>query len=231
MSPEDLLKGAILALEQSGLLLRDANVLYRNRSYANAVVLAALAQEELGRHRILLDLWRLARGGETVTVDRIKKACKEHVTKQERGTSGTTLKSGISELLQAISSNPPSSREYQDADAKLTQMAEAKRKRTPSDRHNQRMAALYVEPISEVGWNRPADTSATAAWEFLKEAVNSYSDQYHEGFVAPEDAIMKVTDPELYNALEQWPDRPKLVAPEWPPELDQLATSELIPAS
>ena len=49
-----LLKGYALALEQCGLLLRDAVLLYENKSYANAVVLAAFAREELGRSRILL---------------------------------------------------------------------------------------------------------------------------------------------------------------------------------
>jgi AbiV len=49
-----LLKGYALALEQCGLLLRDAVLLYKNRSYANAVVLAAFAREELGRSQIRL---------------------------------------------------------------------------------------------------------------------------------------------------------------------------------
>jgi hypothetical protein len=45
VSPEYLLEGAAYALEQCGLLLRDANLLYRNDSYASAVALAAFAQE------------------------------------------------------------------------------------------------------------------------------------------------------------------------------------------
>jgi AbiV family abortive infection protein len=44
-----ILEGSEYALEQCGLLLRDANVLYRNGSYASAVVLTAFAREELGR--------------------------------------------------------------------------------------------------------------------------------------------------------------------------------------
>jgi AbiV family abortive infection protein len=218
MSPEDVLKGAFYALEQCGLLLRDANILYRNRSYASTVALASFACEELGRHRILLDLWRRSRDGkEPFTADQICDACDDHLTKQRKGMSGTTLKSGINKLLQAISSNHPSSPEYQDADAKLRKIIEVKQKRTPGDRHDKRMAALYVEPKSETWWNRPAEMSATVAWEFLKDAVNDYAQQYHKGFVAPSDAILKVTDLELYNALEQWSDRPKLQAPEFLP--------------
>jgi len=58
VSPQYLLEGAAYALEQCGLLLRDANLLYRSGSYASAVALAAFAQEELGRWKMLLDLNR-----------------------------------------------------------------------------------------------------------------------------------------------------------------------------
>ena len=51
-----LLEGAYYALEQCGLLLRDAVQLYNGSSYATAVVLAAFAREELGREKILLAL-------------------------------------------------------------------------------------------------------------------------------------------------------------------------------
>jgi AbiV family abortive infection protein len=56
VSPQYLLEGAAYALEQCGLLLRDANLLYRSGSYASAVALAAFAREELGRWKILRDL-------------------------------------------------------------------------------------------------------------------------------------------------------------------------------
>ena len=45
VAPRYLLEGAAYALEQCGLLLRDAIVLYRNGSYSSAVALAALARE------------------------------------------------------------------------------------------------------------------------------------------------------------------------------------------
>jgi hypothetical protein len=44
--PEYLLRGAALALEQCGLLLGDANCLFKNRTYASAVVIATFAREE-----------------------------------------------------------------------------------------------------------------------------------------------------------------------------------------
>jgi len=44
------------ALEQCAILLHDAVILYNNKAYSNAIVLAAFAREELGRSRILCDL-------------------------------------------------------------------------------------------------------------------------------------------------------------------------------
>jgi AbiV family abortive infection protein len=62
-----LLQGAVLALEQCGHLLHDANWVYRSDSYATAVVLAAFAREELGRAGILFDLRAKVVAGGTVT--------------------------------------------------------------------------------------------------------------------------------------------------------------------
>jgi hypothetical protein len=42
VTPKYLLEGAVYALEQCGMLLRDANSLYRSASYATAVALTAI---------------------------------------------------------------------------------------------------------------------------------------------------------------------------------------------
>src|SRR5262249_43047922 len=47
-SAAPLLEGAAYALEQCGLLLRDADPLYQSGSYASVIALAAFAQEEKG---------------------------------------------------------------------------------------------------------------------------------------------------------------------------------------
>jgi HEPN superfamily AbiV-like protein len=85
VSPRYLLEGAAHALEQCGLLLRDANLLYRSSSYASAVALAAFAQEELGRWKMLHDLRRKVLGGDSVTIKEIQTRCGDHVRKQEAG--------------------------------------------------------------------------------------------------------------------------------------------------
>jgi AbiV family abortive infection protein len=232
MSPETLLKGAVYALEQCGLLLRDANILYRNRSYASAVVLTAFAREELGRYRILLEFWHRARDGkETFTADQIRNACDNHVTKQQAGMFSSTMRtdrdSGLGKVLRASMENPPQSSEFKEARAALKKIDETKLKRTPNDRHEKRMTALYVEPKSETGWNRPADqSSALDAHNFLQDAVNEYSLQYGQRYNLSE--ILKQDDPDLFSAIAQWSDRPELPAPEHPlyPGLEQVDGEE-----
>src|SRR5215831_19062875 len=89
VTPRYLLEGAAYALEQCGLLLRDANVLYRNGSYSSAVAIALFARDELGRYRILLDLRKEVLGGNHFTIEEIGKRCKKHEHKQEAGIRAT----------------------------------------------------------------------------------------------------------------------------------------------
>ena len=225
VTPQYLLQGAVYALQQCGLLLRDANILYRSDSYANAVVLAAFAREELGRSSILRDLRQRALAGETFTIVQIGQACEDHVTKQREGMLSFTLtadrESGLGKLLRAKMENHPQSKEWQDANNELERIDETKKKRTPSDRHQKRIAALYVEPLSDSCWNRPATVSALDAHRFLEDAVNDYAVRYQQGYITSEDSNLRDIDPDLYDALQQWSDRPELPPPEWPLHQDQ----------
>jgi AbiV family abortive infection protein len=130
VTPEYLLKGYTLALEQCGLLLRDAVRLYECGSYATAIVLAAFGREELGRSQILLDLWRRQRAGRAVTVEQIDAACGEHVDKQRAGMLSMTMRAdrdtGLGKILTDRTTNAPQTKEWKDADAALKQIDEKK---------------------------------------------------------------------------------------------------------
>jgi AbiV family abortive infection protein len=220
VTPQYLLEGAAYALEQCGLLLRDANSLYRMRSYASCVVMAAFAREELGRSSILLDLRRRAIGGKIFSIDQIRDACQDHVTKQRAGMLSTVLQadrdSGLGKIMLAKMENHPQSPEWEKADAELKQIDVKTRKRTPNDRHLTRTAALYVEPMSESRWNRPMETSASCAHDFLQAAVNDYAGRYNQGYITSDDSILRHVDIGLYEALTLWSDRPMLQPPESP---------------
>jgi hypothetical protein len=75
-----------------------------------------------------------------------------------------------------------------------------------------------------VDGNRPADISASAAYDFLNDAANEYSIRYQQGYITPT-GMMKNCDPDLYSALEGWIERPELPMPEHPPLPDNSAAA------
>jgi AbiV family abortive infection protein len=208
ITPEYLLEGAAYALEQCGLLLRDANVLYENGSYASAVALAAFAREELGRSKILRKLRTKVLSKGRLTIKDIQDACKDHEDKQRAGVLSTTIRADtnteLGKLLQATTGT---------ARKRLEKLTRQKTKRIPSERHKQRMSALYVDAVSG-GWNRPTNKITKAvAFDYLQEAANDYRGPY-ERYTDLE--TYKPDDPGYYSALKQWTDRPTLPRPECP---------------
>jgi hypothetical protein len=112
---------------------------------------------------------------------------------------------------------PLGSEEWREANDKLEKVSHEKRKRVPDERHRQRMSALYVEPVSGGSWNRPARTiTQEFSQDFVCDAVNDYSLQYSQRYITGDEPILKQLDLDLFNALEQWPDRPELPPPDWP---------------
>jgi AbiV family abortive infection protein len=218
VTPQYLLEGAAYALEQCGLLLRDANLLYQSGSYGSAVALAAFAREELGRWRILLELRKklLARG--SVAIKEIQNRCKDHVGKQEAGMTSIVMRadkgSGLAKLLQTQMSAKPGSKEWKEAREQIEKLDRQKKNRIPGNRHEQRMSALYVDAVSPDRWSRPTtEISQTSAFDYLQDAANDYSIQY-DHYTNPQ--LYKPDDLELYTALEKWTDRLTLPSPERP---------------
>jgi len=203
-----LLRGAVFSLEQCGLLLRDARILCEAGSYASAVVLTAFAREELGRYKILRGLWKRTMAGETFSVKQIDKKCEKHVEKQKEAMFSVVQRADNStvqgQLMQARMRAAPGSPEWKKADEELDKITQSQIKRTPEARHKSRIKALYVDPL-ETGWNRPAETSETAAREFLTDAINDYSGAQSR-YVHPD----LYDDPDFHAALERWQDRPEL---------------------
>jgi AbiV family abortive infection protein len=222
VTAQSLLHGAAYSLEHCGLLLGDAKLLYENGSYATALVVGAFAREDLGRWRMLLKLRKRVLAGESLTVDDVKTACDDHVSKQEAGMTSLTLRadnaSGVGKLLQTRMKAPLGSKERQEADKQVDKIDHLKSKRTPDDRHRLRMKALYVDILSEEQWNRPAqEVSPTDAYEFLADAMNDYGLQRLQRYM--DLPLLKADDPELHDALMQWSDRPELPhveAPSYP---------------
>ncbi len=219
VTPQYLLRGAIYALEQCGLLLRDANTLYRSGSYATALALAAFAREELGHWTILLAVRDRVLTGERLTIIDVQMYGKDHVRKQEAGMKGLMFSadqsSSLGRLIVARMSAAPGSAEWKAADDQLTKLSKLKQKRLPDDRHKQRMSTLYVDAVSVHQWNRPSrNVARLEAYEFVRAAVNDYATPYDQQYSNLE--FIERSNPQWLQVLQEWPDRPELPAPEWP---------------
>jgi AbiV family abortive infection protein len=214
-----LLKGAICALEQCEFLLRDANTLYRSGSYSNAVVLAALAYEELGHWKMLLELRKKVLGGEIVTLEQVKAYGQDHLRKQDAGVGPLTFSaddsSELGRLMVAHRTSEHGSAEKTNAAVQLEKAGERKLGRLAGDRHKLRMAALYVDALSVHEWNRPSrKVSQQQARDFIREAVNDYATPYNQQYSNLE--FLERDNPEWLRVLREWSDRPKLPSPESP---------------
>ena len=208
VTPQYLLEGAAYALEQCGLLLRDANLLYRSGSNASAVAVALFAQEALGQWKILRNLRTQLLGGGSLTIEDIKDDCRDHVEKQRAGALSTVIRADTNTVLgRLLQTSTPVAKEQ------LEKLSRQKAKRIPNERHEQRMSALYVDPVPG-GWKRPTEEITQAfAFDYLQDAADDYSLQY-DRYTNPE--TYKPDDPGFYSALEQWADRPTLPRPERP---------------
>jgi AbiV family abortive infection protein len=213
VAEQSLLHGAVYSLEQCGRLLRDAALLYKNGSYATALTLAAFAREHLGCWKILLELRKRVLAGESLTVEDVRTASDDHVRKLRVGMTSLTVRSDSSsrvrKVLEARMEAPVGSKQRKEADQEVDGIDDRKWKRTPNDRHDLRIKALYVDILSEQRWNQPArEISQTAAFEFLVDATNDYELQRQRRYMLS--PLMKSGDPELHEALAQWHDRPEL---------------------
>jgi AbiV family abortive infection protein len=213
MTRDDLMKGAWYALEQCGLLLRDAVTLHKAGAHSSAVALAMFAREELGRHEILLDFWKAVSAGRTVAADEVRSACEEHIEKQARGQLSVVYRTDRSSRLGTLfdaarpSKSSPLSPEYKAARAEVKRLDKTKEKRTPGDRHAARLSALYMD-LNETGaWSRPCEAfSAEGSADIVSDAVNDYRARYDE-------ENRRGHFPEFSEALEGWGDRPRLPEP------------------
>jgi hypothetical protein len=118
---------------------------------------------------------------------------------------------GLGKLIQ--SGMTSGSKEWKAAKEQLEDLRRRKAKRDPGERHEQRMSALYVDPLPG-GWNRPIkEVTQAIASDYLQEAANDYRGSY-DRYTNLE--TYKPNDSHFYSALEEWTSRPTLPSPESP---------------
>jgi AbiV family abortive infection protein len=207
LTAEDLLHGAIYALDQAGHLLHDAQSLYRAGRYSSALALSVFCLEEMGRTGILFRNRVAALQGKPVSVQSIKRQCSNHAAKLAKGYTGAAdiASLGRPELFEAIFMATWGDESQKRAMELAHSMAKRKAKREPNDLHQQRLSALYVEPGDEsTDWNRPSEVTQTESLWVLRKAADEYSDQHF---------WYEFNGREPDMAIAQWPGRPTLPRP------------------
>lgn len=207
-----LLKGAVYALEQCGILLRDAAELYRAKAYPSAVALAMIGREELGKHRMLMEEWKKAEStAKPPTVEAIQDACEDHIEKQKRAVLGLTFTaegpSAFGKAIAAQIKRKPGDAEYEAAEKVIQDGLKGMAKHAPEARHNSRKRALYVD-LDDSGstWKRPSEISEGECKKLLNDAANDYAGQRDR--MSPE-LLRGMGETRLADALETWGDRPR----------------------
>jgi AbiV family abortive infection protein len=177
------------------------------------MVLALFAQEELGRWSMLRDLRKKVLDEKHLTVKKIQDHCGDHVSRQRAGMMSTTMRADRCSVLGNLLMTLFGSIGWSKARQQIEKLDRLKAKRIPSDRHQQRISALYVDAVAPDRWNRPIKEISATPVDCLQEAANDYSMQY-DRYTNSE--IYKPDDPEFYTALEKWTGRPTLACPERP---------------
>jgi AbiV family abortive infection protein len=212
-----LLEGSVYALEQCGLLLRDALCLYRSGSYSTAVALAALAREELGKSILLCNLRDRVLAGGSVTDKDLNNALRDHEGKQKQAVQGFAFSeddgSGLSAAVIELQKHTAATPEWHEASARIEALVDQRLSKYAKERHATRMACLYVDrDQAGTGWRRPAHYDRTQAFCFLLYASRDYSVLYHQ----IESGTCTDAGREFADAVRAWTERPTLSPPEWP---------------
>jgi AbiV family abortive infection protein len=174
-------------------------------------------REELGRSRMLREMAKRVAAGQQSRPDEIQSSCQDHVAKQRAAVLGLTLASEppnpFDRLIREMMALPPGTEEYRQADDKLREAIEAKRKRLPQDRHDMRESALYVDlDNSGTRWVRPSALDRARCYDEICGAVNDYAGQYDPVRIE----IVEQEFSEMAAARKAMSPQFDLPAPRWP---------------
>jgi AbiV family abortive infection protein len=210
-----LLEGSVYALEQCGLLLRDATALYKGGSYASSIAIAALAREGLDRAIVLRDLRDRVLSGWRLSLPEIKEEFSDH---EEEGLVHmatdpcTDRDSPPDDVLRTSHADARGSQGNWQADMFAEQAKKEQAERARKECRALRIGCLYVRPDSVWShWRRPKEHTREEARRFLVDALGDYArerDRIETGLCHPRHA-------EYVSAVRGWAGRPELPAPAW----------------
>jgi AbiV family abortive infection protein len=211
LTHEDLLHGAVYALEQAGKHLHCAVKLWNEGDYAHGLMIAVFAREEVGRFKLLRQEREEAMKTGPRSGEDISKVL-EHKAKLKAGANGVFMEFDPNDPelagLRAPHLSPEWKRARAIADARMLKKYEEQ----PSTTHRVRMRAQYVDLLEDGTWSRPCLVDAELSGKLVMEIANDYAHPmghlFQAGVGAPWD--------ELTLAIRAWPNAPSLLPPVWP---------------
>jgi AbiV family abortive infection protein len=175
MNRQAVLLGSVYALQQAGLLLEDAVILFDRGRRATAAGLALFAREEIGRHRILKKVWSDMAPDALKPAKEINKCCQDHVTKHREAQRSYVLRADtaqLEELLQSQMKGGPQA--VRNGRPRLDAIRAQREKRAPTDRARFRETSFYVDAIDERHWSVPSLCDPVKCANDLADATTEY---------------------------------------------------------
>jgi hypothetical protein len=123
--------------------------------------------------------------GAHLTPKAVRRRCDDHVRKQQHGALSTSLyiepDTALASAVQQTMERAPGTPEYRTARQVIDSAHKAKRSRTPNERHQARMALLYVD-LTDDGrtWSVPSKQDLTVSRRIVEEAANDYASELHQ---------------------------------------------------
>ncbi|HLW81949.1 MAG TPA: AbiV family abortive infection protein [Candidatus Acidoferrales bacterium] len=199
---DSLLRGAFYAAENAWHFLEDAVLLFKNRRYSNALVLATYCLEDVGRTSIYL---QHRKNGDAPTVKSLTEECRKHAFNLEQA------KFPVSVCLSSGGEPPiPGSAEERELFERLSAKRQRLEKDAPTKAKERRFGALYVAPLEDgVRWNRPQLATREDADFWIGTAYVAYL--FMRGRVLST-ASAEELDQAFWGSEQR---QPKLPEPDW----------------
>jgi len=175
-----LLEGAWHALDQAGRLLCSASILFDGGDSSTALAIAMFGREELGRSKLLRDCAREVRGGSDISAQEVTRCTDDHVKKQAAASLSVVMRMRPGSAAWTAATDGSRTdipdEERSAAHETVRRAFEAKAKKQPHARHEDRCSALYVD-LNALGtkWRRPSAIGREDARNSIVDAVNDYA--------------------------------------------------------
>ncbi len=198
LSTDDIIQGAYFAVEQAGRLVNDAALLFSQQRWATALALSVFSLEEIGKAEMLLSKAADADRTGPKTRDMVRDPhLKHHISKLIQARK-ITLTASLGWWGDVPADAAQVAKQLEDALDRYAQAA-------PTEAHQARMRALFVDLLDDEWWSRPVEITEADAHDWLTKANIEYR-RVWEQFVNTTDPLLKKVKKTLGVRLPDLPE-------------------------